>query len=202
MSLDELKVKNEACVDCEIGQIRTNLVFGEGNPESPLVIVGEGPGEEEDKTGRPFVGRAGKMLDQALADNGLSRSDVYICNTLKCRACETGSSGRLVNRPPTKEEVAQCRQWLVPQLAEIDPKVILCIGAPSAKNLIDKDFKITKERGKLFPCEYAKTAMAALHPAYVLRRSTQTYDGGYSLIVQDIGRAWEVALKLLEKEES
>jgi DNA polymerase len=202
MSLTELKQKAQGCTDCEIGKIRTELVFGEGNPESPLVLVGEGPGEEEDKTGRPFVGRAGKMLDQALADNGLSRDDVYICNTLKCRACEEGENGRKRNRPPTPAEVETCRQWLVPQLAAIAPKVILCIGAPSSKNLIRADFKITKERGQYFPCEYAKTAMATLHPAYVLRRSTTSFDGGYSLIVQDIGRAWEAALKLLEKDES
>ncbi len=198
MTLEELRAQALLCTDCQIALRRSNVVFGEGNPCSPLVLVGEGPGDEEDKTGRPFVGRAGKMLDQALSDNGLSRNDVYICNTLKCRACDR-TNDRARNRPPTPEEVVNCRKWLVPQLALIAPTVILCIGAPSAKNLIKGDFKITQERGKYFPCEYAKVALATLHPAYVLRLQGATNDGGYSLIVQDIGRAWQCAQKLREK---
>jgi DNA polymerase len=198
LTLDSLRTRALECRDCGIAERRNNVVFGEGNPHAPLVLVGEGPGDEEDKTGRPFVGRAGKMLDDALRDNRLSREDVYICNTLKCRACDW-EGGKARNRPPTPEEVVNCRQWLVPQLALIAPRVILCIGAPSAKNLIKPDFKITVERGKYFECEYAKVAIATLHPAYVLRQSSATYDGGYSLIVADVKRAWECAAKLLEK---
>lgn len=198
MTLDDLRLRALECRDCGIAERRTNVVFGEGNPAAALVVVGEGPGDEEDKTGRPFVGRAGKMLDQALTDNGLSRQDVYICNTLKCRACDW-ESGKPRNRPPMPEEVANCRQWLVPQLAAIAPSVILCVGAPSAKNLIKPDFKITQERGKYFPCEFAKVAIATLHPAYVLRQSSGSYDGGYSLIVADVKRAWDCAQQLREK---
>ncbi|HXH61685.1 MAG TPA: uracil-DNA glycosylase [Fimbriimonadaceae bacterium] len=198
MTLNEVRDQALNCTLCNISKRRTNVVFGEGNSDSPLVLVGEGPGEEEDRTGRPFVGRAGKMLDQALADNGLSRNDVYICNTLKCRACEWNGD-RARNRPPSPEEVANCKQWLVPQLAAIAPKVILCVGAPSAKNLIKPDFRITLERGKYFECEYAKVALATLHPAYVLRQQSATNDGGYSLIVRDVKRAWECAQRLRDK---
>lgn len=176
-------------------------MFGEGNPDSPLVLVGEGPGDNEDATGRPFVGKAGKMLDQALLDNGLTREHVYICNTVKCRACDW-STGRPVNRAPTPEETEACRRWLIPQLATIAPKVILCVGAPSAKNLIKKDFKITAERGRYFPCAYAKTAIATLHPAYILRNQSVSGDGGYSLLVADIAKAWDTALKLRARELS
>lgn len=197
-NLDELRARALECTACPLHLTRTNVVFGEGNPLSPLVLVGEGPGENEDLTGRPFVGRAGIMLDQALADNGLSREHVYICNTLKCRACVINGK-RKANRPPADTEVEACRQWLFPQLAILAPKVILCVGAPSAKNLIKRDFKITQERGKYFPCEFARTAMATLHPAYILRQQSQANDGGYSLLVQDIGRAWAAAQKLLEK---
>ena len=200
MTLDELRESALACRDCAIAERRISVVFGEGNPRAPLVLVGEGPGEEEDRTGRPFVGRAGKMLDDALADNSLSRNDVYICNTIKCRACEW-SGDRARNRAPSPEEVANCRKWLVPQLTALAPRVILCVGAPSAKNLIKPDFRITLERGKYFPCEYAKVAIATFHPAYVLRQSSATYDGGYSLIVKDVARAWECASKLLEKAD-
>jgi DNA polymerase len=201
MTLDELREQALTCRSCTLAERRRNVVFGEGNPLSPLVLVGEGPGDKEDESGRPFVGRAGQLLDQALLDNGLTREHVYICNTVKCRACDW-STGKPVNRPPTDIETASCRQWLIPQLETIGPKVILCVGAPSAKNLIKKDFKITVERGKYFPCEYAKTAMATLHPSYVLRQQRADNDGGYGLMVSDIGRAWAAAQKLLEKAET
>ena len=151
LSLEELAQRARTCEDCPLSQRRTNVVFGEGNPRAPLVLIGEGPGEVEDQTGRPFVGRAGQMLDQALADNGLSRENVYICNIVKCRACDWVED-RPVNRAPFEPEIAACRRWLLPQLAAIAPKVILCVGGPSAKSLIKKDFKITGERGRYFPC--------------------------------------------------
>ena len=196
MTLDELRLTASSCTLCSLSERRTNVVFGEGNPLSPLVLVGEGPGDQEDKTGRPFVGRAGQLLDKALIDAGLSREMVYICNTVKCRAADW-STGKPQNRPPTDEETMTCRQWLIPQLGLIAPKVILCVGAPSAKNLIKRNFLITKERGLYFPCEYAKTAMATLHPSYILRQQRPDSDGGFGLLVADIQRAWMAAQKLL-----
>lgn len=196
--LDDLREVALTCLSCGLSQRRNNVVFGEGDPRSPLVLVGEGPGDEEDKTGRPFVGRAGKLLDQALLDNGLTREHVYICNTVKCRAADW-STGKPVNRPPTDEETKACRQWLMPQLSLIAPEVILCIGAPSAKNLIKKDFKITVERGRYFPSEYSRTILATLHPAYILRQMNISGDGGYSLLVADIAKAWEAAQRLRSK---
>lgn len=196
--LDELRARCSSCTSCKLSIRRKHVVFGEGNPQAPLVLVGEGPGDEEDKTGRPFVGRAGKLLDQALAECGLDRTKVYICNTVKCRAHEV-INGRAVNRAPEPDEVEACRPWLAAQLHAIAPQVILCVGAPSARNLIRKDFAITKERGKYFPCAYARTAIATLHPAYILRQMGANSDGGYSLLVSDIHRAWEVALKLAER---
>ncbi len=177
------------------------MVFGEGDRFSPLVLVGEGPGEQEDQTGRPFVGRAGKLLDQALVEAGLSRKQVFIANTVKCRAADW-SSGKPVNRAPTEYEAMACREWLIPQLKLLAPKVILCVGAPSAKNLIRPNFAITKERGIYFPSPYAKTAIATLHPSYVLRKMNSEGDETYRLLVQDIGRAWQAALKLCDKPTS
>jgi DNA polymerase len=196
-ALEELRQQAITCTCCALHERRTNVVFGEGDPTSPLVLIGEGPGDNEDKLGRPFVGRAGQLLDKALEDAGVGRNRVYIANTVKCRAADW-SSGKPVNRAPTEEEVVACRQWLVPQLKLLGPQVILCIGAPSAKNLIKKSFQITKERGKYFPCEYAKTAIATLHPAYILRQANISGDGGYSLLVADIQRAWEAAQRLSE----
>lgn len=196
MTLDELKQQALTCQACGLAERRTNVVFGEGDPRSPLVLVGEGPGDNEDKQGRPFVGKAGQLLDKALIDAGLQRSQVYIMNTVKCRAADW-STGKPANRPPTEEEVTACRRWLEPQIQILQPKVILCVGAPSAKNLIKKNFQITKERGIYFPCEFAKTAIATLHPSYVLRQMNISGDGGYSLLVSDITRAWQAAQKLL-----
>lgn len=197
IELERLAEQARACTGCGLAERRRNVVFGEGNPYSPLVIVGEGPGDTEDATGRPFVGKAGKLLDQALHDNGLDRTKVYICNTVKCRACDW-STGKPVNRAPAPDEVAACRQWLLPQLGLIRPTVILCVGAPSAKNLIRSDFRITQERGRYFPCELAKTAIATLHPAYILRNQSAKSDGGYGLLVADVAKAWEAALRLAE----
>ena len=198
MDLAELRLSALNCRECPLSERRTNVVFGEGDPRSPLVLVGEGPGEQEDKSGRPFVGRAGQLLDKALEEAGVGRERVYICNTVKCRAADW-TTGRAANRAPTEEETLACRRWLIPQLGIIAPKVILCVGAPSAKNLIKKNFQITKERGKYFPCEFAKTAIATLHPSYILRQANANRDdGGYSLLVQDIQRAWNAAQKLLQ----
>jgi uracil-DNA glycosylase len=195
MSLVELAQAASECRSCGLAHRRTNVVFGEGSPLSPLVLVGEGPGDEEDKTGRPFVGRAGKLLDKAIGEAGLSRAEVYICNTVKCRAADW-STGKPQNRPPTDEETLACRQWLLPQLKLIRPAVILCVGAPSAKNLIKKDFKITVERGKFFRSGYSRTIMATLHPSYILRQQRPDSDGGFGLLVSDILRCWETAVVL------
>jgi DNA polymerase len=162
------------------------------------VLVGEGPGDTEDRLGRPFVGRAGQLLDKALVDAGLSRERVYITNTVKCRAADWIGE-KAVNRPPTAEETEACRCWLMPQLALIDPKVILCIGSPSARNLIKKDLRITAERGIYFPCPFARTAIATLHPSYILRQANMGGDGGYSLLVADIRKAWDTAQRLSQR---
>src|ERR1700722_15583483 len=139
--LDLLAESALTCTACKLAERRRNVVFGEGDPCAGLVLVGEGPGDTEDEMGRPFVGRAGQLLDTPIIDAGLWRDKVYITNTVKCRAADW-STGKPVNRAPTDVEALTCRKWLLPQLELLRPQVILCIGAPSAKNLIRKDFKI------------------------------------------------------------
>ena len=187
-AIEDLRARCVQCVRCELSQTRRNVVFGEGNPETPLMLVGEGPGETEDATGRPFVGRAGALLDEALAACRIGRQHVYICNVLKCRACII-ENGRARNRPPTTHEVEMCTPWLEEQIRIIQPLVILCLGAPAAKFIIKKDFKMTQERGQFFPTKYARYATAALHPAYILRQMGENYDGGKSLLIADIEAA-------------
>jgi DNA polymerase len=183
------------CTRCELSQTRTHVVFGEGRVNSPLVLVGEGPGETEDATGRPFVGRAGKLLDEVLAENGMTRQHVYICNVLKCRAA-LAENGRLKNRPPRVEEAAACRGWLDTQLRVIQPTVILCLGSPAANALIHPNFAITRERGQWFhQSPSAPWMMAALHPAYILRQHGTEFDAARASLARDVGAA---RLKIVE----
>ena len=183
--IEDLKAEAAECRRCELCETRTNVVFGEGNPVTPLVLIGEGPGANEDATGRPFVGRAGQLLDQALRENGITRKHVYICNILKCRA-SIAENGSVRNRPPRLSEVSACLPWLQQQLEIIQPLVILCLGGPAANVIIHKDFKMTKERGLWFATPYARYAMAALHPAYILRQDGETFQSARASLVADI----------------
>ncbi len=195
--LDELRAECLQCTACGLADTRQNVVFGEGNPESPLMIVGEGPGQNEDATGRPFVGRAGVLLDEALAACKIGRHHIFIGNVVKCRAC-IRENGRVRNRPPAPQEIAACTPWLEKQIAIMKPLVILCLGAPAAKFIIKKDFKMTRERGIFYPTRYARHAIAALHPAYILRQMGSTNDGGKSLLIADIEAA---RLKVVETKK-
>lgn len=184
-----LAEKASVCVACDLSESRTNVVFGDGNPLSPLVLIGEGPGETEDKTGRPFVGRAGKLLDECLRECGILRKHIYITNVVRCRpTLEEG--GRLKNRPPRADEAKTCIElWLDPTFSVIQPLVILCLGAPAANTIIKKGFKMMQERGRFFPTKYARHAIAGLHPAYILRQQGEAYDAARASLVADIDAA-------------
>jgi DNA polymerase len=184
------------CTRCGLAAPRANVVFGEGNPAAPLVCVGEGPGENEDATGRPFVGRAGKLLDDVLLRNGMTRSHVYICNVVKCRAAHM-QNGRWLNRPPTPEEISACQPWLEEQLGIIKPLVVVCVGAPAANTVIHKGFRIMAERGRWFTTSpYAGWAMAVFHPAYVLRLQGPAYDAAVDTLIEDIGKARQKVIEV------
>lgn len=194
--VNALAGRASVCVACDLSEHRTNVVFGEGNPNSPLVIVGEGPGENEDKTGRPFVGRAGKLLDECLKECGMLRRHVYITNVVRCRPTETDETGRIKNRPPRTDEANTCiNLWMEPTLTLIDPLVILCLGSPAANAIIKKGFKIMQDRGKFFETKYAHYAVAGLHPAYILRQQGEAYDDARASLVKDIEAA---RLKVIE----
>lgn len=148
------------CRDCSLHETRTNLVFGVGDRNSKVLFIGEGPGEQEDLKGEPFVGRAGKLLDDMLAMIGLERSRIYIANIVKCRPPK--------NRDPNPAEQETCFKWLGRQISLIEPHIIVCLGRIAAMRLIKEDFKITLEHGKWF--KYNNTDIMALyHPAALLR---------------------------------
>ena len=200
--LEELRQEVLKCRACGLCETATNVVFGEGNPNTPLVLIGEGPGANEDATGRPFVGRAGQLLDQILLENGITRKHVYICNVLKCRA-SISENNSIRNRAPTASEVAACLPWLQKQLDIIKPMVVLCLGAPAANVIIHRDFRMTKERGIWFTSSYARYAMAGLHPAYVLRQHGDEFEAARASLVADIDAARKkvIELKKVPREE-
>ena len=159
-NLETLEKSCLTCQKCALGRTRTNLVFGVGNPNADLMFVGEAPGEQEDLTGTPFVGRAGQLLDKFLYAVDINRSDVYIANILKCRPPK--------NRDPLPDEEDACIGYLREQVRIIRPKIIVCLGRIAAMRLIKPDFKITKEHGVWF--EKGDFLMTAVyHPAALLR---------------------------------
>lgn len=160
----------EACRKCAIGYTRTRSVYGEGNPRAALVIVGEGPGENEDKQGRPFVGRAGELLEKMLAAIDIARGDAFICNTVKCRPT-LDDGNRLKNRAPDTTEMANCRPYLDEQIALIRPRVLLALGAPAAKSFLGPKFAITKQRGRWYEGPNGADLMVTFHPAFILRQT-------------------------------
>ncbi len=176
------------CTACDLAKTRTHVVFGEGNPEAPLMLIGEGPGQNEDATGRPFVGRSGVLLDECLRENGITRKHIYICNVVRCRACVL-EAGRLKNRPPTPVEAQACSTWLDQTIEIVQPLVILCLGAPAASAIIHKGFRMMQERGQWFESRYVRHAMAALHPAYILRQEGEAYEAARRSLVTDIAAA-------------
>ncbi|MBT8102024.1 MAG: uracil-DNA glycosylase [Gammaproteobacteria bacterium] len=152
------------CTRCELAQSRTNTVFGVGNPDADWMIVGEAPGAEEDRRGEPFVGRAGKLLDEMLRAIGQSRDGVFIANILKCRPPN--------NRDPKASEAASCRQYLDRQIELVQPKIILAVGRIAAQNLLGCDDPVGRMRGRQYELN-GIPLVVTYHPAYLLRSPSQ-----------------------------
>jgi len=184
-ALATLHAQADACRRCAIATTRDKVVCGVGNPNSPLMIVGEGPGENEDRKGEPFVGRAGELLTKMLAAIGLSREDVFITNTIKCRA-STEENGRVFNRAPMQEEIANCREFLDREIAIVRPKVILAVGAPAAKSFLGAGFGITRQRGIWYAGPAGTDLIVTFHPAYILRLTGGQIDAVKRLVWNDL----------------
>lgn len=161
-TLDELRLELGACSRCKLGETRTNLVFGVGNPHTRLVFVGEAPGRDEDLQGEPFVGEAGQLLTKIIEAMQFKRNDVYICNVLKCRPPN--------NRNPQPEEIEQCQPFLLRQMKAIGPEVIVCLGTFAAQTLLETTEPISKMRGR-FHDYHGIPLMPTFHPAYLLRNA-------------------------------
>lgn len=159
---DALILKAEICHSV------TNLVWGEGSLDSSLAIVGESPASEEDLSGRPFVGQAGRYLNKELETAGIVRDNAYVTNVVKCRPIRI-KDRKLINRPPLKKEVLTWANILLRELEIVRPEIVLCLGNASASVLIKRPFEMTKHRGEWFAGPYGERVIATFHPAYVAR---------------------------------
>lgn len=165
LTLDLLAERARSCHRCPLGKNRTNLVFGEGNPNADLMLIGEAPGETEDQTGRPFVGKAGQLLTQILASVGIGREEVYITNVVKCRPPG--------NRVPTRAEMEACWDWLAAQIALVNPLLIVTLGNTPTQRLLGTSQGITQLRGRFHVWKGGIEVFPMFHPSFLLRNPSK-----------------------------
>ena len=169
-TLRSLREASRACRGCRLWMVGTQTVFGEGKAPAKVMLVGEQPGDAEDREGHPFVGPAGRLLDDALAEAGIDRSDVYITNAVKHFKWERGEkSKRRIHKKPNAGEMTACRPWLDQELALVRPEVVVCLGATAAQVLLGRSFRVTKSRGRKQSAPFADAVFATVHPSAVLR---------------------------------
>ena len=177
--LNKIKTKCINCNKCELAKTRNNVVFSDGKVNNKLMLIGEAPGYYEDMQGKPFVGKAGQLLDKIFASVGLSREkDVYICNTIKCRPPE--------NRDPLPEEKNACREYLDAQIDILQPRIIILCGRVAVQSFLDTNLGITKLRGKWFEGPNFSKMMPIFHPSYLLRNDSREKGSPKWLMWQDI----------------
>jgi len=169
-SLANLRRAASGCEACDLWKTGTQTVFGEGKSSAVVMMVGEQPGDQEDRAGRPFVGPAGRILDQALEEAGIERAEVYVTNVVKHFKWSPAERGkRRIHKKPRDSEIQACRPWLDAELDAVRPKVLVCLGASAARALLGKDFRVTRDRGKLIPSDLAPNVIATVHPSSILR---------------------------------
>jgi uracil-DNA glycosylase len=168
IALERLRAEAAGCEQCDLYQRATQTVFGEGPPHARLVMIGEQPGDHEDKDGRPFVGPAGKLLDRALDAAGIDRAEVYLTNAVKHFKWRPSGKVRLHQRP-NAPEIAACRNWWEAELEAVRPEVLCCLGAIAAQAVLGRSFRVTKRRGEIITLPSGIDAIATIHPSAVLR---------------------------------
>ena len=186
ISLPALREASQGCRACELWKLGTQTVFGEGQRSARLMLVGEQPGDEEDKRGRPFVGPAGRLLDQALASAGIDRGDVYLTNVVKHFKWEPQGKRRL-HKKPAGHEIRACIPWLHKEIELVEPAVLLCLGATAAQALLGANFRVSKQRGVSVASSLAPHVLATVHPSSILRaRSSEERAHELTRFVDDL----------------
>ncbi len=184
-TLSKLKEAAAGCRACHLWELGTQTVFGEGRKSAELVLVGEQPGDQEDLAGRPFVGPAGRLLDQALEEAGIDREAAYLTNVVKHFKWQPRGKRR-IHQKPNAAEIAACRPWLDAELSVLQPKALVCLGATAAQALLGRQFRVSKERGVPVESDLAPVVMATVHPSSILR--SENRDQELELFVEDLRR--------------
>ena len=189
LDLESLRESAQGCRGCDLWRDATQAVFGEGPDDADLMFVGEQPGDQEDKEGRPFVGPAGRMFDKALAEVGIERSTVYVTNAVKHFKWQPRGKRRL-HQKPTWAEMSACRPWLDAELELVRPRVLVCLGATAAQALLGRQFRVTKQRGVPVESPLAERVLATIHPSAILRAEDR--DAEYAGFVDDLRKVAEL----------
>jgi uracil-DNA glycosylase family protein len=183
--LDALREAAADCTACPLFRDATQTVFGEGDPRSRLVLVGEQPGDAEDRVGRPFVGPAGRLLDRALAVAGIDRALVYVTNAVK-HFKWTPRGKRRIHKTPAQREIDACSRWLEGELAAIAPALVVCLGATAARAVVGPDARVGALRGKVLERTGAPPVVVTVHPSFVLRLQGPEQDRAFDELVGDL----------------
>ncbi|HZA26587.1 MAG TPA: UdgX family uracil-DNA binding protein [Actinomycetota bacterium] len=187
-TLPNLREAAVGCRGCGLWREATQTVFGEGTRQADVMFVGEVPGDREDLEGKPFVGPAGKLLDRALEEAGIDRTEVYVTNVVK-HFKFTRRGKRRIHKRPSAEEITACRPWLDAELGEVKPKVLVCLGATAAQALIAPSFRVTRQRGEFVDSDLAPSVTATIHPSAILRApDDETREQEMRFFVRDLRR--------------
>jgi len=194
-TLPSLRTAARTCQGCDLYQHATQTVFGEGTKTATVMLVGEQPGDKEDLSGHPFIGPAGRILDEALATAGIDRSEVYVTNAVKHFNWAPDERGkRRIHKKPRYSEIQACRPWLDAEIEAVRPEVVICMGATAAQAILGKDFKVLRDRGRFVPSDMAPFVMATVHPSSILRARDDRHEQ-----MQAFVRDLTVAAKQIQK---
>jgi len=192
-SLNEMRDAASECTACHLYKRATQTVFGEGPKSAPIMLVGEQPGDYEDVAGKPFVGPAGKIMDQALEEAGIDRKEVYVTNAVKHFKWEPRGKRR-IHQKPNSREIAACRPWLEAELRLVKPKLVVCLGATAGQAIFGPSFRVTRERGKVLSSKLAPRVLATVHPSSLLRQpDEESREREYKRFVVDLRAALKAA---------
>jgi uracil-DNA glycosylase len=185
-TLSKLREAAAGCKACDLWKTGTQTVFGEGLARAEVMLVGEQPGDREDREGHPFVGPAGRLLDEALEEAAIDRAAAYVTNVVK-HFKWTARGKRRIHQKPNWTEIAACRPWLDAEIAVVQPRVLVCLGATAAQALLGRDFRVTQRRGELVETELAPVAVATVHPSSILRaQDEESRRAEYAAFVEDL----------------
>jgi uracil-DNA glycosylase family protein len=185
LSLEALAAAARDCQGCHLWDVGTQTVFGEGSEDADVMFVGEQPGDQEDKVGRPFVGPAGRLFDEALEAAGIDRSQVYVTNAVKHFKWQARGKRR-IHQKPNWTEMTACRPWLEAELAVVRPRVLVLLGATAAQSLLGRQFRVTQNRRKLVNSQLAKAVTATIHPSSILRGDPEQREAELARFVDDL----------------